>query len=129
MSQKIVVNFFSEGAFCFSKNAILRLRELGCEEALKVDLEKDKLEVEPGVEIVGYELNISRNDKKIVQVVEEMGKEAAGEDSLLKIVEIPDDVKWHIEIETSNPESPFFNRAEMVVEGEKPARIWRPQYP
>jgi hypothetical protein len=45
MSQKIVVNFYSFGAFCFSKEAVLKLRELGCEEAVKTDLRKNRLGV------------------------------------------------------------------------------------
>lgn len=33
----------------------------------------------------------------LVQVVKELGQEASGLSASLKIVEIPDDVKWHIE--------------------------------
>ena len=37
-----------------------------------------------------------RSDSILVQVVEEMGEKANGWAADLKIVEIPDDVKWHI---------------------------------
>ena len=40
---------------------------------------------------------IERNDPALVEVVEEMGDAAGGNFSSLKIVEIPDDVKWEIE--------------------------------
>jgi hypothetical protein len=40
---------------------------------------------------------IHRADPVLVQVVEELGEEAAGRFASLKIVEIPDDVDWEIE--------------------------------
>jgi len=43
-----------------------------------------------------FESEIERNDPVLVQIVEEMGDEANGNYSSLKIVEIPDDVKWYI---------------------------------
>lgn len=42
------------------------------------------------------EFDIERNDPALVQVVEEMREEANGRYSSLKVVEIPDDVKWFI---------------------------------
>jgi hypothetical protein len=42
------------------------------------------------------EYDIERDDPALVQVVEELGLEANGLHSSLKIVEIPDDVKWYI---------------------------------
>ena len=44
-----------------------------------------------------YDRNIARDDPVLVQVVEELGKEANGEFAALAVVEIPDDVKWQIE--------------------------------
>jgi hypothetical protein len=41
--------------------------------------------------------DISRNDPCLVQVVEELGKEANNRFSLLKVVEIPDNVEYTIE--------------------------------
>lgn len=40
--------------------------------------------------------DITRDDPVLVQVVEELGKEANGSYSNLKIIEIPEDVSWHI---------------------------------
>lgn len=43
------------------------------------------------------EIDIERSDPALVQVVEEMREEANSQFSSLKIVEIPDDVKWEIQ--------------------------------
>jgi hypothetical protein len=43
------------------------------------------------------ERNIQRNDPILVEVVNELGEKADGYCAELKIVEIPDDVKWTIE--------------------------------
>jgi len=43
------------------------------------------------------EYDIERNDPALVQVVEEMLHEANSQYSSLKVVEIPDDVKWYID--------------------------------
>lgn len=40
--------------------------------------------------------SIDRNDPALIQVIEEMGEESWGSFAELSIVEIPDDVKWHI---------------------------------
>lgn len=40
--------------------------------------------------------SIPRDDSVLIQIVEEMGEAASGKYGRLKIVEIPDDVKWHI---------------------------------
>ena len=42
------------------------------------------------------EYDMDRNDPILIQVVEEFGKKANGYAASLKVVEIPDDVKWHI---------------------------------
>lgn len=42
------------------------------------------------------EYDIPRNDPALIQVIEEMGARANGSYAELKIVEIPDDVKWTI---------------------------------
>jgi len=39
---------------------------------------------------------IDRDDKYLVQTVEELGDLASGRYSVLEVVEIPDDVKWEI---------------------------------
>jgi hypothetical protein len=43
------------------------------------------------------EREIPRNDSILVQVVEELGEEVNTQYSRLKVVEIPDDVKWQID--------------------------------
>jgi hypothetical protein len=40
--------------------------------------------------------DIKRDDPLLVQVIEEMGEEANGRYSSLKIIEIPDDVDWYV---------------------------------
>lgn len=42
------------------------------------------------------EREFERDDPVLVQVVEELGSKASGRHASLKIVDIPDDVKWHI---------------------------------
>lgn len=44
-----------------------------------------------------YARDIDRTDPILVQVVEELGKEADGPSASLKVVEIPDDVDWIID--------------------------------
>jgi hypothetical protein len=41
--------------------------------------------------------NIPRDDPALVQTVEELGEESYGRHATLKVVEIPDDVKWEID--------------------------------
>jgi hypothetical protein len=41
--------------------------------------------------------NIPRDDHDLIAIVEEMGEDANGQCAELRIVEIPDDVKWTIE--------------------------------
>lgn len=43
-----------------------------------------------------FDSGINRDDPALVQVVEELGKDAHGRYSNLKIVEVTDDVSWHI---------------------------------
>lgn len=46
---------------------------------------------------VGPYPDIQRNDPILVEAVENLGEDADGGFAKLKIVEIPDDVKWHID--------------------------------
>ena len=41
--------------------------------------------------------DIPRDDKTLIRIVKELGNEANGGHAELKIIEIPDDVKWTIE--------------------------------
>jgi hypothetical protein len=44
-----------------------------------------------------YNRSIARDDAHLIAVVELMGSEASGRYADLRIVEIPDDIKWYIE--------------------------------
>lgn len=50
-------------------------------------------------DLVFFDTDIPRNDPDLVKVVEELGEEANAYYAILKIVEIPDKVKWTIEKE------------------------------
>lgn len=43
-----------------------------------------------------FSRDFKRDDPVLVQVVEQLGKDADGFCASLKVVEIPDDVEWHI---------------------------------
>jgi hypothetical protein len=96
---KIVINT-SYDRFCLSHKAFLRLRELGQPDASK---ETDHgaywpdaaSPLEPSLNQCGH--LISRDDQRLVQVVEELGVEANGHCAELKVVTIPDGVQWGIE--------------------------------
>lgn len=95
----IVINK-SDGDFCLSYKAFLRLRDLGQREALKEpDLGTYRLtSVTPQEPTLNrYGTLIPRDDQKLVKVVVELGAQANGHGVDLKIVEIPSDVKWEIE--------------------------------
>ncbi len=97
--RKIVINK-SYGEFCLSHTAFLRLRELGQREALQ---EPDYGAYWPsGATPQEASLNrcgalIPRDDRTLVQVVEELGAKANGHCAELKVVEIPGEVQWEIE--------------------------------
>ncbi len=56
-----------------------------------------EVEKETSEEIPFSNRDIKRDDLDLVRVVEEIGQEASGKYSCLKVVEIPDDVEWVIE--------------------------------
>ena len=97
--QKIVINT-CWGGFSLSDDAMRRYAEL---KKLKL------LEEVNDYGDVSFYLNevhedsyfsywsIDRDDPHLIQVVEEMGEESYGSYSVLKILEIPDDVKWEID--------------------------------
>ena len=78
---KIVINRCF-GGFRLSAEGIERYRELSGE------LDADDYQI-------GRELE--RDDKYLVQTVEELGDLASGKYSALEVVEIPDGVEWEIE--------------------------------
>lgn len=43
-----------------------------------------------------YYWEIARDDPTLIEIVETLGTEAEGKYANLKIVEVPDDVEWHI---------------------------------
>jgi len=96
--RKIVINKSYE-PFCLSHKAIVRLRELDQGDALQ---EKNRGEYWPEAaaprepSLNQYGASIPRDDEKLVRVVEELGGEANGHCAELKVVSIPDEVKWEI---------------------------------
>jgi hypothetical protein len=96
--KKIVINK-SYGKFSVSHQAFLRLRELGQQDALK---ETDPgaywpeaaTPKEPSLNQCG--ILIPRDDLKLVQVVEELNGAANGHGAELRVVAIPDEVRWEI---------------------------------
>jgi hypothetical protein len=47
--------------------------------------------------VITHERDIERNNPILVEIVEQLGESADGRYAELKVVEIPDDVKWHID--------------------------------
>jgi hypothetical protein len=96
--RKIIINK-SYNEFCVSHKAFLRLRELGQQEALE---EPDRSEYWPVAagprepSLNQYGKLIPRDDKTLVRVVEELQEAANGHAAALKVVAIPDEVKWLI---------------------------------
>jgi hypothetical protein len=96
--KRIVINR-SYGEFCISHRALVRLRELRQREALD---EKDPGIYwpvaagprEPSLNQCGK--FIPRDDENLVRVVEELGEAADGHAASLRIVTIPENVKWVI---------------------------------
>lgn len=98
---KIVINT-KYGGFGLSQEAVLLY---GDKKSLNIIAKQD----EKIKTITHYYLNevkeengfgeweIERNDPVLVEVVEQLGDLANGHYSKLKVVEIPDDVKWTIE--------------------------------
>lgn len=80
---KVVINV-CYGGFGLSREGILLGRELS----------GDKLW---GGENDYGSVNVDRNDPILIQVVETLGEKANGRYSELRVVEIPDDIKWQVE--------------------------------
>jgi len=97
--QKIVINN-CWGGFGLSDEAMRRYAEL---KGIKLIEEVNEYgdvnfylnEINEDSYFTGW--SIDRDDPSLVQVVEEMGKDSHSGYSVLKIVEIPDDVKWEID--------------------------------
>lgn len=87
------------GGFNLSNKAFEKLLEIKGIEYIKIDngvgyVEYTKKD-DPNYYLSEYEF--SRSDEDLIRVIEELGEEANGNFSELKIVEIPDDIKFTIE--------------------------------
>jgi hypothetical protein len=103
--KKVVIDA-DYGGFSLSRKAFLMLRELKHPDAMK---EPDIGEAWPGTNEVRKEFlsgnrnpgsfcrDIKRDDPLLIQVVEHLGKEANGDCASLRIISIPEDVKWTVE--------------------------------
>lgn len=58
--------------------------------------ESFKVKDYPGNEFYWYSGELERTDPILIEVVEELGKEADGQCAALRVVEVPDDVSWYI---------------------------------
>jgi hypothetical protein len=98
---KIVINK-CYGGFGLSQAALERLRELGVPvvDYRNNDQEYGSVIFRGGMSqgrdyLWGY--TPERNDPLLLQVLEELGKDAWGSFAKLEVVEIPDDVEWGIQ--------------------------------
>lgn len=89
------------GGFGLSRKALHRLRELGCKEAIE---ETDLGEKYPGTNDVREKFlgesflgEIPRNSELLIQVIQELGEEANGDYSKLRIIEIPNGINWEVD--------------------------------
>jgi hypothetical protein len=97
---KIVINN-DWGGFSISEKAVWRYAEL---KDIKLVARNGERMYGPDFYVDGIEddehyfsyYHLERTDTALIQVVEELGKEANGWCSSLKVVEIPDDVEWEI---------------------------------
>lgn len=91
---KIIINSCF-GGFGLSDKAIERLLQLGYpKEEIKAD--KCSNDSISNKKYRGLK-DIQRNHPLLIQVIEELGREASSRFASLKIIEIPDNVKWEIE--------------------------------
>lgn len=97
--KKIVINACF-GGFSLSEKAILRYAEIkGINLVSEVDFKLEMVHYYvDSIHNDNYfnDFDIPRDDPALIQVVEELQHDADGYAANLKIVEIPDDVEWHI---------------------------------
>lgn len=87
---KVVINK-RHGGFRLSEAAIIRYAELA---GLKLNNKGSHFTKENGETF--FDFSINRTDSNLVTVIEELGEAANGYYARLSVVEVPDDVKWHI---------------------------------
>ena len=96
---KVVINK-CHGGFGLSDNAVMRYGELAGLNLVKTTnnhgFSMFHKEGRVDKDHHFYEGHLERDDKYLVQVVEEMGDSANGKYAKLRVVEIPDDVEWEI---------------------------------
>ena len=87
------------GGFSLSNAAVLRYGELAGLNLVSIDKGYFKQWYIDSVDDEKYFSchDIPRDDPKLIQVVEELGESSWGRCAQLKIVEIPDNIKWEIE--------------------------------
>lgn len=99
----VVINT-KPGGFSLSRRAMLRLAELDHRQAREdlAEVEKDRRDPDywrsrHDPEDDSYGDGIERNDPLLLQVVRDLGPEADGPHASLKIVAIPDGIRWTVE--------------------------------
>lgn len=97
---KIVING-DYGGFGLSHEGVLRYAELKGLNLIAVNREKSIVDYDYYLNEISddnyfWVREIDRNDPALVQTVEELGEKVNDTYSSLKVVEIPDDVHWHI---------------------------------
>lgn len=100
---KVVINN-EHGGFSLSRKAFLRLRELGERTAISEPDYGEMWDDGSGPrkpfghgDKGSFCREIPRDSELLLQVIEELGKDANGGLASLKVVEIPDGVEWCIE--------------------------------
>jgi hypothetical protein len=83
---KVVINTV-HGGFGLSDKAMLELERRSTVKLLRTD---------SGIYIENEDDEL-RSNPELVKIVEEMGEDSFGDYAQLEIIEVPDDVKWHIE--------------------------------
>ena len=128
MVQRIAI-CCSDASFGLSAAAVRRLRELGSSDAAEIELWSEVTDTTGLIDLPGlietdqHYWPGRRDDPLLLQVLEEMGQDAWGglvkagnswdrwaddeppSPGYIKIVEIPDDIKWHVRASDFGPES------------------------
>lgn len=94
---KVVVNRAVGASFCLSQKAIERLCHIKNYNFGTAKIGQDAaLSVLPQDIAHTWSRSLARNDSDLIQIVEELGTDAAGPDVELVIVDIPNNSPWRI---------------------------------